>query len=374
MGQTYNCQTLLPVGEKIKSLLNKSCISESNMRSILANRGVFVSDGTKKTTIPLLTLSILSPNEFETLQEFQKTKEDSLKIKTSKSISLTGSNLNTIVPLDIISSESLVEDISTFSFNSDLNFLIANPNQLTLDYEILREDISKDWVDSQSTFAGRVEIVKNPSDSEITFKNEFTSTETENINYKIIKVVSNYLKANNEMSSSDTLIEITSEKFNNAERFSFMLQLTNDSPNGFLRFQAVKNVEIGPDKTIKLPNEGKWMEGSVKNIIINSEKGETLENIEYISNTVYHESLILREVQAQYRFDFGSIKGTCIIEYGFPHYFRNYARGKSFESSIAKIYFAKDSSSNSYKSASRKVLDEFEKLYQEKYEILKPTK
>lgn len=182
MGQIYNCQTLLPVGEKIKSLLNKSCISESNMKSILANRGVFVSDGTKKTTIPLLTLSILSPKEFETLQEFQKTKEDSLKIKTSKSISLTANNLNTILPLDIISPEDLVEDISTFSFNSDLNFLITNPNQLTLDYEILREDISKDWVDSQSTFAGRVEIVKNPSDNEITFKNEFTSTEIENIN------------------------------------------------------------------------------------------------------------------------------------------------------------------------------------------------
>lgn len=374
MAQIYNCQTLLPVGEKIKSLLNKSCISESNMRSILANRGVFVSDGTKKTTIPLLTLSVLSPKEFETLQEFQKTKEDSLKIKTSKSISLTGNNLNTIVPLDIISPEDLVEDISTFSFNSDLNFLITSPNQLTLDYEILREDISKDWVDSQSTFAGRVEIVKNPLDSQITFKNEFTSTETENINYKIIKLVSKYLKDNNEISSSDSLIEITSEKFNNAERFSFMLQLTNDSPNGFLRFQAVKNVEIGPDKTIKLPNDGKWMEGSVRNIIINSEKGETLENIEYISNTVYHKSLILREVQAQYGFDFGSIKGTCIIEYGFPHYFRNYARGKSFESSIVKIYFAKDSSSNSHKSASRKILDEFEKLYQEKYETLKPTK
>lgn len=369
MGQSYNCQTLLPVGEKIKSLLNKSCISESNMRTILTNRGVFVSDGSKKTTIPLLTLSILSPKEFEALQEFQKTKEDSMKIKTSRSVSLTGNNLNTIVPLDIISSENLVEDTSSFSFNSDLDFLITNPNQLTLDYEIIREDISKDWVNSQSTFAGRVEIAKRPSKNEITFKSEFTSTETENINYKIIKMVTNHLKANNEISASDSLIEITSEKFNNAERFSFMLQLTNDSPNGFLRFQAVKNIEIGPDKTIKLPNEGKWMEGSVRNIIINSEKGQTLENIEYISNKDYHKSLILRQIQAQYIFDFGSTKGTCIIEYGFPHYFRKHIRGKSFESSIGKIYFTKNSGSSSPKNASRKILDEFQKLYQEKYEL-----
>lgn len=226
-------------------------------------------------------------------------------------------------------------------------------------------------MNSQSTFAGRVEIAKKPSNSEITFKSEFTSTETESINYKIIKIVTNHLRTNNEISVSDSLIEINSEKFNNAERFSFMLKLTNDSPNGFLRFQAVKNIEIGPDKTIKLPNEGKWMEGSVRNIIINSEKGQTLENIEYISNKNYHESLILRQIQAQYMFDFGATKGKCIIEYGFPHYFRNNTRGTSFESSIEKIYFAKNSASSSHKSASRKILDEFEKLYQEKYEISK---
>ena len=64
-----------------------------------------------------------------------------------------------------------------------------------------------------------------------------------------------------------------------------MLQLANDSPNGFLRFEAVKNIEIGPDKTFLVPDDGKWMEGSVRNIIINSKKGQTLENIEYISNT-----------------------------------------------------------------------------------------
>jgi hypothetical protein len=340
------------------------------MRAILTNRGVFVSDGSKKTTIPLLTLSILSPKEFEILQEYQKTKEDSMKIKTSKSVSLTGNDLNTVVPLDIISCESLVEDTSNFRFNSDLNFLITNRNQLTLDYEIIREDISKDWVNSQSTFSGRVEIAKRLSNSEITFKSEFTSNETENINYKIIKMVTKHLKAKNEISASDSLIEITSEKFNNTERFSFMLQLTNDSPNGFLRFQAVKNIEIGPDKTIQLPNEGKWMEGSVRNIIINSEKGQTLENIEYISNKNYHASLILRQIQAQYKFDFGSVKGTCVIEYGFPHFFRNHASGKSFESSIEKIYFTKDSSSSSPKNASRKILAEFEKLYQEKYETM----
>lgn len=368
MGATLNCQTLLPVGEKLKPLLNKSCISEANMKDILTSRGVFIGESDKKISIPLLTLSVLSPKEFEILQEFQKTKEDSLKIKTSKAISLTNENLNAIIPLGIIEPKELVDDANNFKFDTDLGLSIESPNHLKLDYGIIREDVTKDWASNESRFSARVEVLKDTGSKEITFKSEFTSTETESINYKIIRKLTQHLKDRNEISPSDSIIEISSDKFTNSERFSFMLQLANDSPNGFLGFEAVKNIEIGPDKTLHMPNNGKWMEGSVRNIIINSEKGQTLENIEYISNPEYHKSLIIRQIQAQYKFEFGAIKGTCIIEYGFPHYFRTYVRGTSFESSLAKIYFSKDSKSESSKSTSRKILSEFQCLYQQKFD------
>lgn len=368
---TLNCQTLLPVGEKLKPLLNKSCISEANMKEILTKRGVFICGSDKKISIPLLTLSLLSPKEFEALQEFQKTKEDSLKIKTSKALALTESTLNTIIPLEIIECEELVDDTNNFKFDTDLGFSIITPNCLALDYAIVREDVTKDWASNESRFSARVEVIKDLNSKEITFKSEFTSAETENINYKIIKKLTGYLKDNQEISPSNSIIEISSDKFTNSERFSFMLQLANDSPNGFLRFEAVKNIEIGPDKTFSMPDDSKWMEGSVRNIIINSEKGQTLENIEYISNADYHESLILRQIQAQYKFEFGSVKGMCIIEYGFPHYFRTHTRGTSFESSISKIYFSKDSKSQNIKNTSRQILDEFQGLYQSKFDLNK---
>lgn len=79
--------------------------------------------------------------------------------------------------------------------------------------------------------------------------------------------------------------------------------------------------------------------------------------------------MILRQIQAQYRFEFGTVKGTCIIEYGFPHYFRVHTKGTSFESSIAKIYFSKDSKGENSKSTSRKILGEFQCLYQNKFDI-----
>ncbi|MHB8065768.1 MAG: GapS4b family protein [Ruminiclostridium sp.] len=368
MGTTINCQTLLPIGEKLKPLLNKSCISEANMKDILTTRGVFIGDSSKKISVPLLTLSVLSPREFESLQEFQKTKEDSLKIKTSKSISLTQDNLNNIIPLNLIVPDDLVEETNNFRIDTDLSLSIKTPNELILDYEIIREDITKDWASNESRFYARVEVSKNTKNNEITFKSEFTSVETEATNYKIIKLLTNHLKLKGEISSKDAVSEISSDKFTNEERFTFMLQIANDSPNGFLTFEAVKNIEIGPDKIFSMPNGAKWMEGSVRNIIINSEKGETLENIEYISNVDYHKSLILRQIQAQYKFEFGGVNGTCIIEYGFPHYFRKYAKGTSFESSISNIYFSKSSKGENIKSTSRKILNEFQNLYQQKFD------
>ena len=92
--EEINIKTLLPVGEKLKPLLSKSCISESDLKGILAERGVFMGDNSKQMSIPLLTLSIISPKEFEKLQEFQKTKEDSVKFRTSKIESSTNENLN----------------------------------------------------------------------------------------------------------------------------------------------------------------------------------------------------------------------------------------------------------------------------------------
>lgn len=322
--EEINIKTLLPVGEKLKPLLSKSCISEADLKGILAERGVFIGDNSKQMSIPLLTLSIISPKEFEKLQEFQKTKEDSVKFRTSKIESSTTENLNDIVPLSLIEPQKIVDDSSNYTVNTDMQFTMNSENNLVLEYEILREDITKDWANCESKFSGRVEIVKDEKTREITFRNEFTSSETEAINRKVVKDVVKLLKDKGAVATSDNATELSAKEFSNNQRFMFMLSIANNSPNGFLEFEAVKNIEIGPDRESKqpLPDSAKWMNGSVKNIIINSEKGETLENVEYISDPSYHDVLILRQVQAQYRFEFGEMNGFCIIEYGFPHYFR----------------------------------------------------
>lgn len=368
MNDTINTDTLLPVGERLKPLLSKSCISESDMKNILAERGVYIGDSDKKSSIPILTLSILSPREFEKLQELQKTKEDSLKTKIIKAKSQSDKNLNNLIPQDLVKRDDLIDEYDCFDFDTDLSFNMDNQNKLVLDYTIIREDVTKDWANNKSRYTGRVEIEKSATQGMICFRNEYTSSETEVINKKIIKMVTNHLQILGEISNKESPFEITSDKFNNVQRFAFMLQLANDSPSGFLSFEAVKNIEIGPDRKVNMPDNTKWMGGSVKNIIINSEKGKTLENIEYISDKQYHEFLILRKVQAQYKFSFGVLEGQCIVEYGFPHYFRSHVRNHSFEVSVPKIYFSKDSKSENSRNASRFILKEFQDMIQQKYD------
>lgn len=368
MNDTINTDTLLPVGERLKPLLSKSCISESDMKNILAERGVYIGDSDKKSSIPILTLSILSPREFEKLQELQKTKEDSLKTKIIKAKSQSDKNLNNLIPQDLVKRDDLIDEYDCFDFDTDLSFNMDDQNKLVLDYTIIREDVTKDWANNKSRYTGRVEIEKSATQGMICFRNEYTSSETEVINKKIIKMVTNHLQILGEISNKESPFEITSDKFNNIQRFAFMLQLANDSPSGFSSFEAVKNIEIGPDRKVNMPDNTKWMGGSVKNIIINSEKGKTLENIEYISDKQYHEFLILRKVQAQYKFSFGVLEGQCIVEYGFPHYFRSHVRNHSFEVSVPKIYFSKDSKSENSRNASRFILKEFQDMIQQKYD------
>lgn len=368
MNDTINTDTLLPVGERLKPLLSKSCISESDMKNILAERGVYIGDSDKKSSIPILTLSILSPREFEKLQELQKTKEDSLKTKIIKAKSQSDKNLNNLIPQDLVKRDDLIDEYDCFDFDTDLSFNMDDQNKLVLDYTIIREDVTKDWANNKSRYTGRVEIEKSATQGMICFRNEYTSSETEVINKKIIKMVTNHLQILGQISNKESPFEITSDKFNNVQRFAFMLQLANDSPSGFLSFEAVKNIEIGPDRKVNMPDNTKWMGGSVKNIIINSEKGKTLENIEYISDKQYHEFLILMKVQAQYKFSFGVLEGQCIVEYGFPHYFRSHVRNHSFEVSVPKIYFSKDSKSENSRNASRFILKEFQDMIQQKYD------
>ena len=63
-----------------------------------------------------LTTTLISPKEFEELQEIQKTKEDNVKVRNTALQSKTKNDLVEVIDTDLIDSEELekLEDTCTF--------------------------------------------------------------------------------------------------------------------------------------------------------------------------------------------------------------------------------------------------------------------
>jgi len=364
-----DASVLLPNGEKLKPLLKKSVISESDIQKLLKKRGVFNVDKDRKGAVQFLTTTLVSPKEFEELQEIQKTKEDNVKVRNTTLQSKTKNVLLDVIDTDLIDSEELENILDTCTFQTDTALNVEDENHLYIEYEILREDVTLDWANINRKFPGRIDIIKEAETGQIRFLSEYTSAETEEVNSEIIKKISSTLKEKDEVENTTTLAQYSSNKLNNINRMKFMLALANDFKDGNLKYKSVKNIEIGRDKTQQgaMEETGLLFDDSVRNVIINGEKGETLNNIEYIVNEDYYEFLILRALQVEYSFDYVSAKGVCILEFGFPHYFRNTKRSEEFEVIVNKVFLNKSSHGENIKSVTRKILSDFNRFYQEEF-------
>jgi len=368
MSNSINVDTLLPCGDKIKPLLVKSCISDTDLKNILAKRGIFIGNNHKQYSVPLISMSILSPKEFEELQERQKVKEDSLKMRTSNVKCASDVPLVEMIPNDLIEVDKINLVNDSLEFDSDLSFNINDKNEMAIEYKIKRDDVTKDWASSQSIYEGRVVVKKDEETSKIEFVNEFTSDETKDINNEIIRNVRGFLVTSNHLNQSDDIEMITSSNFTNEERFKFVLSLVNNSPSGLLEFESIRNVEIGPVENVSLPADVQWMAQKVKNMIIN---GNSLQELTFIKNDQYHNCLILREIEAKYKFNYAGAKGSCIIEFGFPHYFRKNASNNEFQATMAYLHLSRESSSANKKNVTRFLMNEFNALKAEKYKLIK---
>ena len=62
-----NINRFLPFGESLRAILQHDSIKDRERRQLLRMKGVFVNNPDEDSTFPILTTSLLSPNEFEFL-------------------------------------------------------------------------------------------------------------------------------------------------------------------------------------------------------------------------------------------------------------------------------------------------------------------
>ncbi|MED1646806.1 hypothetical protein P4U99_27225 [Brevibacillus agri] len=354
--------SMLPFGSMLRPLLNDSCLSDADLNNVLKSRGVFVGNSDKKNTVPLIVTMVLSPKEFEMLQEKQETKESHPKHRNSTLKSNSNKTLVSVISdfeINLEEIEKLNEDVH---LNSPMVFQYASSNQLILDYNIIREDLTRDWVRPQSTHSAKIIITKDETSREIQICNEYTSKETDDINKKIIKEFVAFMKSKGE--SEDKLVTISAYDFNNRERFNFMLQLAEDSEDGSLEFIEIRDVEIGPDPDNPPQNPNSIIQQNVKKVIIN---GTALERNSLLTSDQDKDNLLLRSIEVAYKFNCNGVKGTCVLQYGFMHFFRNQNTSQDFQ--VALRYLNARSGNKTV--LNNFVLSSFDSIKRKKYELFK---
>lgn len=104
---------ILPIGDNLRNMLNKTIISDNDLHTILKEKGIFTCSNNREKTIPMFSSLIISPSEFEKLKEKQKTKEEKEK-KRSSTIKCN------------IQNEKLIEILPKINFNEFIDTRYMN--------------------------------------------------------------------------------------------------------------------------------------------------------------------------------------------------------------------------------------------------------
>lgn len=322
MGYTpkLNVDTILPFGDNLRPLVaSTQILSDNDLKSFLSSKGIYTSHSNRDETVPLITMSLLSPLEFENLLERQKEKEsqgkrrnrylewtsDKTLFEVLKDINIS---LNDFIP-QYSSNFELIGQSALTPVNGDLNHLV-------LTYEIERTDQSKDMYLQHSLHNGSLELKLSEDKKMLNIAMEHTADETHNLNEKCTNYIMDFLYTRNSVTKNRTQ-KITFSDFDNSTRVKFFLNLINTplDKSGTFEFLKLTNIEISVDAEASLPENIKWMERKIENMKF---KGRAIHETELLQDPQYHSSLILSSVRASYNFESLYSKGDCIFEFGFP--------------------------------------------------------
>ncbi|CAC9602312.1 hypothetical protein [uncultured Gammaproteobacteria bacterium] len=331
---------ILPYGEQLRSLLDTSLITESELKNVLQEKGIYVCNSKKEHTIPILASFLLSPKEFNTLKEHQKTKEDKekryesrFKTKVKPTTEKLKQSLRSINLNDLDKNK-----FKNYKYkNSNVTFEVdKSKNQLIVNYEIERYQRNKSWNKQTDYFKGAV-ILDCNNNSEIIAKNISTSKETLEINKNIVNHIHHELIENNIISQTTKEEKILMDDMNNKEILQFLLAFHDNKILANVEFINIISIDIEIDETITLPDlsQIKWMEKKIKKLKLD---GKKIEDIEIITNTENHEYLKCWGLTAEYKYNNPRISGEGVVIIDFKF---NTTNKNEFFIQIGKCIFNK---------------------------------
>jgi len=324
-------ETILPFGEKLLPLLLSSYLTSNDLYQVLKNRGVFLSNSEKESTIPVLRNIILSPEEFDQLRFRQKTKEDRPKTSTINYNIDSDSELVDLVRSDTESINQLVVGQPVgYQIEGAPSLSIKDKNHVFYEYSIIRNDVSKDWANSKSRHEGRVDIEKYGTS--LTVTTEYTSDETRDLAKKISKRALDTITKTAGVSTTGTPIKIVFSDFSNMSRIEFLFGILDEA--GAYNQEEITDVSFGPDQTKPLPEQAAWMQGKVESLAL---RGQKLSDIEYFANAKYKDSMLVEAIEAIITFTVDSKNFKAKIRYGFEGFLKTRIEDTEFVLSLVSL-------------------------------------
>lgn len=365
-----NINRFLPFGESLRAILQHDSIKDRERRQLLRMKGVFVNNSDEDSTFPILTTSLLSPNEFEFLKEKLQAKEDREKTITRTLDWESNANLISAIPDNFNIQEVIKTNFPKYKVVGNPNFKMVdnNPNRIALDFKCETTNYSKAWFRGKNEFKGQVTFEKvTTKDNKVQLQIIHTSPETTDIAEKVSKNLEKHFKTNNFMNPQKEIQRILFKDFSNEERIQFFLSMTES--NNIFAFTKATYLDIGPDPNENLPADINWLElAKVRELNIN---GEVLHNIPFLKDKTLHKFMEVAEIEILYDFSLPSVEGNCKIRFGFNNYFKNRIGNIELVVDFVKINPKDEYSSVPLASIRNQLTKEFEKLKTEKYEWCK---
>ncbi|HDL7359425.1 TPA: hypothetical protein PXN21_002772 [Yersinia enterocolitica] len=372
MNPQFDSKSNILSGNDLRVLLNSEHISYGEVHNTLKEKGIFIGDPDKSATIPLLSSTLLTPDEFSRLIEASVNRESIPKNK-SLTLELTNNSSDWISPLKDEFENDHIDFINGMDNIVFIDYpeVVVEDNKVKINYKVNRKDYSKDWLERELNFSGEITVEKNGNYLKLDFLSTHSSKETEIINKRITSKISKALYSLNIVTSDEPEV-ITFDSFNNEERVRFFKRLTAGKPKK-LSIGTVDNIEISFDKNGPvIPNDPQisWMGQSVKRIKID---GERLNDIFLISDEKYYKHYHIQKMDIEFPFSFGQNSGICKVSFFFSSQNKRSDKNENseFTFSCNKVTMKNIANSESKKDINKKIDISVKELIEIKYnEIL----
>lgn len=314
--QAIDLKSTIVSGSDLRILLGSDHVSYGDIHTSLKEKGIFVGNSDKSITVPLLSATLLTPDNFTRLIENGVNRESLPKVKVA-GLDLVAQGSDWITPLkntlfgdsfDILGSMSGVDFVTNPQ-------IVVDGDKISIPYQVVRQDYSKDWIQRELSFDAQVTIERQGGALKLEFTSTHSSKETEQVNKKIAARVAKLLHGQN-LVKEDEPLTVTFGALNNEERVRYFKRLTAGHA-GCLLPGGVNDIEICLDSNgPALPDDPQisWMKQTVRKFNVD---GERLNDIFLINDERYYKHYYILRMDVTFPFKVAANEGTCRVTFSF---------------------------------------------------------